>query len=154
MNDVAPAAYLDANVFIDALEGSDEVSQPIKELFVAGRSRPGILVTSELTLAEVLGPSRGQTRPAPLTRLYLDLMVWSRFIDLRPVSRTVLYETVELRKYATLKLPDAIHLATAILTDCSFFISRDQHFNRLPDWMEKIEPSPHSLTRVIGVLNG
>jgi predicted nucleic acid-binding protein len=112
-----PLVYLDANPFIYALEGAPAISAPIKTLFEALRTRPGAGVTSELTLAEVLAPSKGRKRTPQLKRAYLDLMVWSRFIDLQPVSRAILYETVNLRATratAKLKLPDAIHLATAI----------------------------------------
>jgi predicted nucleic acid-binding protein len=145
---VESIAYLDANAFIGALEGEESFAAPIREVFIAGSRRPGALVTSELTLAEVLGPSKGQGRPPPLQRLYLDLMIWGRFIDLQPVSRELLLETVELRKYAPLKLPDAIHLATAMSTRCRFFVSRDRDFNRLPDWMEGISLHREGLAKV------
>jgi predicted nucleic acid-binding protein len=150
--EINPVAYLDTNVFLYAIEGPETISLPIKQLFVAARARPGALITSELTLAEVLGPSDGQARPDPIKRLYLDLMVWSRFIDLHPVSRRVLYETAELRRFAPLKLPDAIHLATAILAECRFFISRDRHFNRMPDWMQRIDPGTGDIAKVVGAL--
>jgi predicted nucleic acid-binding protein len=142
-------AYLDTNVFIDVLEGHESVALPLKEI---ARKRRGAIVTSELTLAEALGPSGRQARPEDLKRMYLDLIVWSRFIDLRPVTREVLYETVELRRFASLKLPDAIHLATAILANCRFFVSRDEHFKNIPTWMEKITPDRASLSRMVDAL--
>src|SRR3990170_6382845 len=92
-----PLVYLDANPFIYALEGAPAISAPIKDLFEVLRTRPGAGITSELTLAEVLAPSKGRKRTPQLKRAYLDLMVWSRFIDLQLVSRGLLYETVNLR---------------------------------------------------------
>src|SRR5258708_29129310 len=101
--------YLDANVFIYAIEGSAEVSNPLRELFGLLRARPGAGVTSELTLAEVLPRANDLRR-----RNYLDLIVWSRIFDLHPISRDILIETAEYRKVARMpKLPDAIHEVTA-----------------------------------------
>ena len=78
--------YLDANVFIDLIEGDDTVSTPIEPLVQTLRQQPGSAITSELTLAEVLAPSKGRKRPPHVKRLYLNLLVWGRFIDLHPVE--------------------------------------------------------------------
>ncbi|WP_347566102.1 PIN domain-containing protein [Scytonema sp. UIC 10036] len=45
-----------------------------------------------------------------------------------PVSRDILIEAAQLRANVNIKLPDAIHAATAILTQCSTFITNDQRF--------------------------
>ena len=143
-------AYLDTNVFIDVIEGGDSVSQPIKALFEAARR--GALVTSELTLAEALAPAGGGRRTADLPRAYLDLIVWSRVVDLRPVTRDILLETARLREFVRHKLPDAIHLVTATRADCRYFISRDQDFDRMPEGIERIGTEPEQLARVSGAL--
>jgi predicted nucleic acid-binding protein len=142
---VVAVAYLDTNVFIDAIEGEDSISSPSKALLQTARARPGAFVTSELTLAEVLAPGTGGSRPPELRQLYLDLIVWGGFKDLRPVSREIIYETAELRPYAPLKLPDAIHLTTAIATGCRFFITRDQAFRRMPASIRTMVPSDDAL---------
>ncbi len=138
-------AYLDTNVFIDALEGADSIALPIKALFEAARAKPGALVTSELTLAEVLAPGAKGTRPPDLRRRYLDLIVWGGVVDLLPVSRDVIFETIELRPHAPLKLPDAIHLATAILAGCRYLVTRDQGFRNMPTGMQRMAPEPEPL---------
>jgi predicted nucleic acid-binding protein len=55
----------------------------------------------------------------------------------------------ELRKITPLKLPDAIHLATAIAAQCAFFLSRDRDFKRLPEWMELDLPTAEGFSRVL-----
>lgn len=147
-----PRAYLDANVFIEALEGIEEISAPIREFFTRLKVAQSGAFTSELTLAEVLAPRSGVSLNPPLKRRYLDLMVWSRLFELRPVSRHILYETVRLRGVAKLKLPDAIHLATAIDNGCMYFLSRDADFKRMPRGMRRIEPSAAGLASVIEAL--
>jgi predicted nucleic acid-binding protein len=151
---VRPLVYLDANPFIYALEGAPAISAPIKTLFEALRAWPGAGITSELTLAEVLAPSKGRKRTPLLKRAYLDLMVWSRFIDLQLISRGVLYETVNLRATratAKLKLPDAIHLATAIRGQCRFFLSGDKSIP-VPRGMARAKPDMSSVADIIKVL--
>src|SRR5207245_1930975 len=123
--------YFDAMAFIFSVEGNPEVSEPVSALFKVLRSRPRVGVTSELTLAEVLAGSKHSRNP-PIKRAYLDLIVWSKFLDLVPISRDILCESAELRfahKGAhdkKLKLPDAIHLVTAIRRKCRYFVSADK----------------------------
>ena len=123
--------YLDANVLIFGLEGDASISAPVKDLLDALRNCPGAGVTSEMTLAEVLvGPET--KRNPPLRRIYLDLLVWSRFIDLWPISRDILIESARLRAHhegahkKKLRLPDAIHLVTAVRSGCRYFLSADE----------------------------
>jgi predicted nucleic acid-binding protein len=50
--------------------------------------------------------------------------------EVQPVSRDVLIEAAGLRAHrASIKLPDAIHIATARMSSCTFFVSDDR---RLP----------------------
>jgi len=146
--------YLDANVFIDFIEGDETISTPIGPLVRRLRQKPGQAITSELTLAEVLAPSKGRKRPPHIRRLYLNLLVWGRFIELHPISRGVLYETANLRATKTtskMKLLDAIHLANAVLAGCRIFITRDRDI-RVPQGMLLIEPSAGSVAKVIETL--
>ena len=91
-------------------------------------------MTSELTLAEVLaGP---ELPHSPLVRrTYLELIVFSKFLDLVPISRESLCESADLRfahretHGKKLKLADAIHLVTAIRSKCRYFVSADKGIN-------------------------
>jgi len=107
-------------------------------------------ITSELTLAEVLAPpDRKDALPLHVKRrLYLDLLVWSRFIDLKPVSRDVLYETADLRNVAKMKLPDAIHLVTAIQNKCRYFVSKDRRL-KIPRGMKLVPPDKNGIAQVL-----
>jgi predicted nucleic acid-binding protein len=136
--------YLDANVFIYAIEGSAEVSNPLRELFGLLRASPGAGVTSELTLAEVLPRANGRQR-----RNYLDLIVWSGIFDLHSVSRDILIETAEYRKVARMpKLPDAIHVVTAIRAGCRTILSADSRL-KLPEGLTSLLPNRENLLGLI-----
>jgi predicted nucleic acid-binding protein len=141
--------YLDANVFIYAMEGSDDIAGVLHKLFGLFREKRGVGVTSELTLAEVLPKANPIQR-----RNYLDLIVWSRIFDLRPVSRDVLIETADYRKSAgnTTKLPDAIHVVTAVRSECRTVISSDSRL-KLPVGYAVLAPDRGSLSHLIEELS-
>ena len=140
----ASRLYLDANIFIYALEGEPAVFQPLQELFGLLKAKKRTAVTSELTLAEVLPRASVVER-----RSYLNLILGSGIFDLHPVSRDILIETADYRKVAGMpKLPDAIHAVTAIRADCRIIISRD-HRLRLPEGYTVVSPDPAALSSLI-----
>ncbi|MEH2396173.1 PIN domain-containing protein [Nostoc sp.] len=57
----------------------------------------------------------------------------SQNLTVIPVSRQVLIEAAKLRASINIKLPDAIHAATALLTQCSTLLTNDQRFRSIPD---------------------
>jgi predicted nucleic acid-binding protein len=148
--------YLDTNVFIRAVEGLDEAAVPAKTLIKALRQqRTGIAATSEITFAEVLAPSK-QANSMPLhmkRRAYLDLLLWSGFVALIPVSRNILIETAELRAVGRFKLPDAVHLVSAIQVRCRFFVSGDRDFDKVPADMERVSCNHDDLPRLLKELS-
>jgi predicted nucleic acid-binding protein len=151
-----PLVYVDANPFVYLVEGSERDAEPIKALFDNLRVRPGCAVTSELTLAEVLAGAH----PPPHRRAYLELIIWSRIFDLQPVSRDILIETADYRRISRrqggtetmVKLPDAIHVVTAIRTRCSWLLSNDTGL-RLPDGMHLVRPDSDGVAQLIQELS-
>jgi predicted nucleic acid-binding protein len=122
---VASRLYVDANIFIYAFEGNGDLGAAlIRLLTIEGKVAP-FLVTSELTLAEVLvAPYRN--RDNRLIDLYDRWTVPSPRLTVDPVSRPVLWYAAVLRsQYTSLRLPDAIHLSTAMLMNCSHFLTGD-----------------------------
>lgn len=148
-----PIVYLDSCVFIDALEGTPEIAKPAQMLIEYCRNNAGVGITSELTIAESAFfkplPHKEVARRRAAgehvrtsfagKRAYFEILIWGGGVDLEPVSREILMETLVLRQpqKSKVKLPDAIHLATAWLKDCRYFASRDKHI-RLPDDMRKL----------------
>ncbi len=120
-----PAVYLDANIFIYAVEEFPLVARRVNALF--GRIDRGELIafTSELSLSEVLvKPMRDN-----LTKVvyqYLDLVRTGSTLSVIPVDRENLIKAAELRSQSSLKLPDAVHVATAIRHSCASFITNDR----------------------------
>jgi len=150
-----PAVYFDSNVFIYAVEGDEAISTQIQTMLKKARGHPGTVITGEVTLLEVLSPTKGGRKRTPnFKRRYLDLMVWSRFIDLQPITRAVIYETVALKSTKVtgkLQFPDAIHLATAIRSGCTIFLSNDRDIP-VPQGMKKLLPDASSLESIMEAL--
>jgi predicted nucleic acid-binding protein len=117
--------YFDTNIFIYALEGFPDYADDIKELFSAVDSSKLSAVTSELTLAETL------VKPfvdSDLQRqeMYRNVLKNSEALTVVPVSREILIESARLRSVSSLRLPDAIHLSTALAAGCSSFVTNDR----------------------------
>lgn len=151
---VTALVYVDTNVFVVGFETSGEHSEAVREFLSALRRAPGRAITSELTLAELLAPvSRADSRPqSTRRRVYFDLLLWSGLIDLRPVSRDVLIETADLRRVARHKLPDAIHVVTAIRANCSYFLSDDEGMKRPPQGIRRIRADRARVAEAIQAL--
>ncbi len=122
--------YLDTNIWIYALEGYPAFIQELTMLFQA--IDQGILtaVTSELSLAEVLVKPL-QTQNSGLESTYKHAISSAPHLLVIPVQRDILIQAAVVRATTSLKLPDAIHAATAFSAQCSTFLTNDQHFQVL-----------------------
>src|SRR4051794_4291710 len=105
--------YIDANLFIYAMEGVPTVAAKLSGLFQRFDRGELRAVTSELTLAEVLVKPLRDNR-ADLRDKYERMMRTSPALTVVPISRDILIASATLRATSALKLPDAIHAATAI----------------------------------------
>lgn len=118
--------YLDSNIFISAHDESGDVARLLLEMLEAAPAhRRAAFATSELTLAEVL--VRAMRRGDEMSvREFRTMLLPSDWLDLQSVSRTVLISSAHLRaQHQALKLPDAIHVASAFACECTHFLSAD-----------------------------
>lgn len=123
--------YLDVNIWIYALEQHPVFSQALTALFQQVDQRILTIVTSELSLAEALvKPMRDQNIAQQITyRQFLSSRANLRVI---PVQRAVLIEAARQRAAnSSLRLPDAIHAATAVILQCTTLLTNDQKFKSL-----------------------
>lgn len=121
--------YLDTNVFIAAYENGHERGEHAWQILTAIDDGEFAGVTSELTLAEFLvGPL--EEKDYGRAQHYQEIISPGVGFDVPAVDRAVLLEAAALRAVKkSLRLPDAIHLATARLSECSHIVSDDR---RLP----------------------
>jgi predicted nucleic acid-binding protein len=122
--------YLDTNIVIYTVEGFAQYAAQIQALLDAMDAGEVSVVTSELTLAEVLvGPLK--TQNLAIQQTYRSFLTSTATFVVPPVSRDILEESAQLRANTKLKLPDAIHMATALRHQCDSFLTNDDVFKSL-----------------------
>jgi predicted nucleic acid-binding protein len=142
--EAAPRVYLDANVFIMAFEHAGARADHAWWVIRAIERGELLAGTSELTLAEILVKplERGQT---DLVGGYEKMMVSGLHFEVMPVRRDILANAAGLRaRRGSIRLPDAVHVATAQALACAFFISNDRRIS-LPEGMRMLTINPFTL---------
>lgn len=118
--------YLDANIFIHAMEKLDPVAARLEALILAEMPRAGMIMTAEFTLSELLVKPYREQNDA-LVQQYEDLLTDGGLISVCPLTRDIYRLSAHLRaRNKGLKLPDALHLAAAAAAGCSHFLTGDQ----------------------------
>jgi len=117
--------YLDANIIIYLLEGFEPFTSSLSRLLEAIEAGQVRCVTSEMTVAEVLvRPFRQES--AKLIKTYIDALNDKRLVTLQPITYQTLTDAAFTRAQTGMKLPDAIHVATAVQGGCAIFLSNDR----------------------------
>lgn len=99
---------------------------PVQGLFFAHIDERRIeVVTSEITLAECLVKPFAD-KDIFAVEAYMAFLGEQPGLPVVPISRSILLSAARLRAETKLKLPDAIHVATAKWAECSAFITNDR----------------------------
>lgn len=121
--------YLDSNVLISALGRDDsvEAAELLVDIIAAFSGEPPApFTTSELSLAETLVRPLREQKQDDIDEIEA-LLVTRDWLAVEPVSRDVLLGNALLRsQYSEIKLPDAIHISTALISDCSHLLTADR----------------------------
>ena len=117
--------YLDANVFIYAVEGFPKYAKLCAGILQSIEDMKIHAVTSELTLAEVLARPLKDQKLA-IAAVYQELIRSQFDLKVVPISREILIAAAYLRATLNCRLPDAIHLATAQQYGSEFFLTADK----------------------------
>lgn len=122
--------YVDACVPIYAVEKVRPYCALLAPLWEAVKKQKALIVTSELTLLEVLvKPLR--EGDAVLQQSFRDALLHAAGVQLVPVALSVLEDAAEVRAATGLRTPDAIHAATAQQARCDSFVTNDPAFGRV-----------------------
>ncbi len=128
--------YLDSNTIIAIIERPFEFT-PAQERYLKAIDAGRILAfSSEIALTECLvKPIRDgeQNRIETVLKFFGDV----RTLPLVPMNRSVFLRAAELRALDYLQLPDAIHVACAVLAQCDVFVSADRRI-RVPKSTRRI----------------
>ncbi|MGH7137175.1 MAG: type II toxin-antitoxin system VapC family toxin [Pirellulales bacterium] len=122
--------YADTQVFIYSVEKHPvyaPILRPLWHEVQAGRLE---VVSSELSLMETLvAPLRN--RDTALAAAYEQMFQFPG-VRLLPITSAVLREAAALRAaHASLRTPDALHAATALLAGCASLLTNDLSFRQI-----------------------
>ncbi len=120
--------YVDANAIIRLLEGDAATRAPLEARLRPLRGTAGFLATSRLTRIECrCKPLReGNTVLLDLYEAFFN----SVEVVLLDVTPDVIEMATDLRARLNVKTPDAIHLASAILSGATPFLTGDRQLAR------------------------
>ena len=118
--------YLDTMALIYTVERYPPYLPLLEPLWLAAQARTIEIVSSELTLMEVLvGPLKSGN--ATLIKAFEHSLLGTE-LRLLPITQAILREAAGLRATTKLKTPDALHAATARLAGCVLFVTNDVDF--------------------------
>ncbi|CCV03286.1 hypothetical protein MESS2_1030143 [Mesorhizobium metallidurans STM 2683] len=158
--------YVDTNIFIYAFENNDALAKKLLQVISlnGGRKQP-FLATSEIVLAELMVDPLKKNNER-LIELYDNISIGNAFISIETVTREILWHAAQLRsEFLSLRLPDAIHLSTAMHFGCTQFLTADtrlkETYSIVPNRLVRLQmaaeisimrPEIYALDRVIAEL--
>ena len=117
--------YFDTNPFIYFIEQHDHFYQAVKPFFQMIQAETLIACTSDFTLTELLIKPHRQQEMEIIQAVHALLLDSNKF-EMLECKQAVFLEAAKLGGTTTLRTPDAIHVACAVLNQCDFFITNDQ----------------------------
>ena len=119
--------FWDTNLFVYLLEDKGELTERIVSLRERMIERNDELLTSSLTLGEILVKPLEAGNEA-LARRYEQAIATAATIV--PFDQSAAYAFAAVRRDRTIRPPDAIQLACASVADVDMFITNDHRLNR------------------------
>ena len=121
--------YLDANCFIYSVEGVEPYYSILKPLWRVVSSKQLTIVTSEITLLEVLVKPL-KMGDFDMANDFRTLLHQSPEVQMIPITQIILEGAAKLRATTNIKTPDAIYATTASSHQCVLFMTNDKVFRQ------------------------
>lgn len=124
--------YIETAPLIYYVEVNPAYAAKMDAIVATIETTPIDAVSSVITLVEVLShPMKlGDHR---LVQEYRDILVNSSEFRLVPVTAQIAESAAEMRARYNLRTPDALHVASAVLTGCDAFLTNDTSFERITE---------------------
>jgi predicted nucleic acid-binding protein len=143
-----PRVYLDSNVFITAMETPGAHADHAWWIIQAVEDGKIAAVTSEITIAEVLVKPI-QMGDRGFVEAYQEMIAPSPNLAVVAVRRDILVGAAQLRaQRSSIRLPDAIHIATALASSCACMVSDDQQLHSV-DGVRLLPVTPFTLDDIL-----
>ena len=112
--------YFDSNIIIYLVEGFAEYAAALDELRELLETDACEAITSELALCEVLVKPFQISTPETIT-VYQSFLEQSGVFSLVPTTRAIYLHSAFIAGSQAMKIPDAIHVASAQAAGCEVF---------------------------------
>ncbi|MBC6478319.1 MAG: PIN domain-containing protein [Hormoscilla sp. GM7CHS1pb] len=124
--------YVDTAMVIYSVEKFPEYFPMLQPMWLQMHNGEIEIFSSELTLMEaIVVPIRNSD--TLLVNAYEQLLL-STEMQLIPISQSLLREAASLRaSTANLRTPDAIHVATSFVANCTLFLTNDKRLRNVPN---------------------
>jgi predicted nucleic acid-binding protein len=123
--------YFDVNPIIYFIEQNSHFIEAVEPLFEMIGNGSIIAFTSEFSLTEILvQPIRENLHE--VVGAHKELLLDPELFTLTPMNREIFLRAAELVGKLRIRTPDALHLAAALESRCSFFITNDRGIPSIP----------------------
>jgi predicted nucleic acid-binding protein len=124
--------FLDTAPLIYYLEENHTYMPLLRDLFAANNKGDFIFKTSVVTLIEVLVHPLRHNEQA-LAEQYQEILCNSASIDILNIDIEIALKTAWFRAKYALKTPDAIQLASALISSSEFFLTNDTRLKNIDE---------------------
>src|SRR5579862_3532618 len=125
-----PFYGVDTMLFVYHFEEHSQFGPAAARLLQAAEHDQLRLVTSVLTLMEVLVVPKRE-RQEQLCRRYHELFASFPQLTVLPIDESIAEVASDLRSTYTLRTPEALHLATAIVAGAEAFVTEDRRLSNV-----------------------
>ena len=125
----AGLVYIDANSVIYSVERIEPYRTLLEPMWQQAQDGNLSIVSSPVLLTEVLVKPL-QVGNTEIEMQYRELFA-SHAVRLLDAPYAVFYDAARLRAQTGVKIPDALHAATALRANCALFITNDTDFRRI-----------------------
>jgi len=126
------SVYFDANIFIYLLENHSDLGEVCLSIVQSAVDKELDGYSGDLVLAELLvKPLKDNNARA--VKAVKDLFSKETRIELLPHKRSTFETAALLRANYKIKLPDALHIATAIENHIEVFLTNDREIPSIPE---------------------
>lgn len=123
---------IDTNIFIFSLQHHPTFGLASKNVFDDAQTRGQAIITSVLTLSEILVFPQ-KKHDAKQVRRYSDFFSSAKGIRLIDVDVQVAREASAIRACYGLRLPDSLQLATAVVEKANIFLTNDKKLKQVKE---------------------
>ena len=126
------SVYFDANIFIYLLEHHSDLGEICLSIVQSAVDKELDGYSGDLVLAELLVKPLKENN-ARAVKAVKDLFSKETRIELLPHKRSTFETAAHLRASYKIKLPDALHIATAIENQIEIFLTNDREIPSIPE---------------------